>query len=159
MANGCQHRFHVAGKDALYEHIVEEAEELQKRKHAEDDEREKALKTALTAVHAHSGKVLRKAENSAQNMRSHLSIYRSSQNRGAVEGGGMYAAQQEMSAQNAEQLKRFFGPPPTMQFTAQRAEEIRGIQKEIDAGRIETEFTMARRKKLVHPDSDDDLGE
>jgi len=154
MANGCQQRFHVAGKDELYENIVEEEKERQKIRAAEENERERVLDGMLNDVRGRGGRMLRKAEATMTEKRSHLGVYHSFKDNGA--GGGMYAAQKIMDEQNKSRLKQLFGPPPEMHFAVDRANNEREIQKALDAGEVHSEFAM-RRRKLVHPDSDDDL--
>ena len=161
MANGCQSRFHVAGKDALYEHIVDEANERHRRKNAADTAQKELLGDWLDKFQKQAGGQLRTIESTLDEKRSHLPILHSLRNNsgpGSGPGGtgGMFDAQQQMAKQNQAKLKKFWGPPPQMGFLAERAEQEREIQKKLDAHGSQSEFSL-RRRKLVHPDSDDEF--
>lgn len=153
MANGCQSRFHVAAEDALYKHLVEEEVMRARHRAAQEKEEKDRVEDLMINVRERGNQMLRKVQWKVDASKTHLPILHSLR---SDADGGTYAAQQLMDGQNQEKIKKIWGPAPHLYFASKRAQEQNEFQHRIDSGEVFSEFA-ARRHKLVHPDSDDEL--
>jgi hypothetical protein len=152
MGNGCQSRFHAAGKDVLYERIVAEEEERARRHASHDKQREDLLGDWLKKARDRSGQAMREVHGKVDRRRSHENVLHTLK---SDPDGGSFAARRAVDSEHRAQISKFWGPAPDLYFASKRAADEADIQRRIDKGVVHSDFA-ARRHKLLHPDSDDD---